>query len=236
MAHTFKFRFRGPAGGLAVDLRAEAAPVGDGTPAHAMRIHKNVRLALPASGVYWKDAAWLAFGVSLHAQALSALRPDGVLVRVTSLDHPLSDYRSEAAALAMDGWLREHFPLESPGASVSYDTVRARYAFAWGTTFRPFSDDPLPTDPPPFRDHQELDVTVTGVASVGARVDVDGGGSGFIDRVKHPSWWDEDAAPPRPGDRLHVVVLDASRDEPRFSALRKDIDIARRLRALRDEA
>ncbi|MGW1180611.1 hypothetical protein ACWD7Y_26225 [Streptomyces drozdowiczii] len=236
MAHTFKFRFRGPAGGLAVDLGAEAAPAGGGPPAHGMRIHENIRLGLPASGLYWKDAAWLAFGVSLHAPALAGLRPDGVFIRVASLDHPLSDYRSEAAALAMDGWIRERFALEGPGASVAYDTVRGRYAFAWGTTFQPFSDDPLPEDPPPFRDHQELDVTVTGVTSVGSRVDVDGGGTGCIDQVKHPSWWDEDAAPPRPGDRLHVVVLDAGRDEPRFSALQRDIDIARRLRALRDGA
>ncbi|WP_405897447.1 hypothetical protein OG242_07805 [Streptomyces sp. NBC_00727] len=236
MAHTFKFRFRGPAGGLALDLGAEAVPAEGGTPAHSMRIHENVRLGLPASGVHWKDAAWLAFGVSLNAPALSALRPDGVFIRVTSLDHPLSDYRSEAAALAMDGWIRERFALAGSGASVTYDTAEDRYVFAWGTAFQPFSDDPRPKAPPPFRDHQELDVTVTGVASVGSRVDVDGGGTGFIDQVKHPSWWDEDAAPPRPGDRLRVVVLDASRDEPRFSALRKDIDIARRLRALRDEA
>jgi hypothetical protein len=80
-----------------------------------------------------------------------------------------------------------------------------------------------------FRDHQELDVTVVAVAPVGVMVEADGG-TGFIDQVKHPSWWDENVAPPRVGDRLHVVVLDASREPPRFSALRRDIDIARRLR------
>ncbi|MER5279866.1 hypothetical protein ABT025_29585 [Streptomyces sp. NPDC002809] len=80
-----------------------------------------------------------------------------------------------------------------------------------------------------FRDHQELDVTVIAVAAVGSKVDANGE-TGFIDQVKHPSWWDESSAPPRAGDRLHVVVLDASREEPRFSALQLDIDIARRLR------
>ncbi|MFD4942244.1 hypothetical protein ACFWNT_06805 [Streptomyces sp. NPDC058409] len=80
-----------------------------------------------------------------------------------------------------------------------------------------------------FHNHQELDVTVTSVASVGSRVEVDGE-IGFIDQVQHPSWWDENCAPPKAGDRLHVVVLDASREEPRFSALQRDIDIARRLR------
>ncbi|MEU5824228.1 hypothetical protein [Streptomyces sp. NPDC047803] len=235
MTHTFKFRFRGPAGGLAVDLEAGTVPAGDGIPPHSMQIHRRVRLGLLASGLHWKDAAWLAFGVSLHAPALSELRPDGVVIQVASLACPLSDYRSEAAALAMDGWIRERFALEGPGASVAYDTARGRYVFGWGTTFRPFSDDPLPVDPPPFRDHQELDVTVTGVASVGSWVDADGGGTGFVDQAKHPSWWDEDAASPQVGDRLHVVVLDAGRDVPRFSALRRDIDIARRLRALRDE-
>ncbi|MEU4109804.1 hypothetical protein [Streptomyces sp. NPDC027717] len=80
-----------------------------------------------------------------------------------------------------------------------------------------------------FRDHQELDVTVVAVAPVGAQVEVDGE-SGFIDQVKHPSWWDERAAPPQVGDQLHVVVLDAGRQPPRLSALQQDIDIARRLR------
>ncbi|MCX4787613.1 MULTISPECIES: hypothetical protein [unclassified Streptomyces] len=80
-----------------------------------------------------------------------------------------------------------------------------------------------------FHAHQELDVTVVAVAPVGAEVDVDGE-IGFIDQVKHPSWWDESTAPPQAGDRLHVVVLDASREPPRFSALQRDIDIARRLR------
>ncbi|MFJ6940560.1 hypothetical protein [Streptomyces sp. NPDC101132] len=84
-----------------------------------------------------------------------------------------------------------------------------------------------------FQDHQELDVTVVGVAPVGARVEVDGmsGVFGFIDQVKHPSWWDASVPPPQEGDRLHVCVLDATREPyPRFSALQTDIDIARRLR------
>lgn len=80
-----------------------------------------------------------------------------------------------------------------------------------------------------IRDHQELDVTVVAVARVGVMVEA-AGGTGFIDQLKHPSWWDENIAPPRVGDQLHVVVLDASREPPRFSALRRDIDIARRLR------
>ena len=80
-----------------------------------------------------------------------------------------------------------------------------------------------------FKNHQELEVTVVAVAPAGARVDADGA-TGFIDRAKHPSWWDESVAPPEVGDELHVVVLDADREPPRFSALRTDIDIARRLR------
>lgn len=80
-----------------------------------------------------------------------------------------------------------------------------------------------------FSDHQELDVTVIAVAPVGSTVEADGE-TGFIDQVKHPSWWDEDTPPPQVGDELHVVVLDASREEPRFSALQRDTDIARRLR------
>jgi hypothetical protein len=48
--------------------------------------------------------------------------------------------------------------------------------------------------------------------------------------VRHPSWWDGNVPPPKVGDELRVVVLDADRDPPRLSALRRDIDIARRLR------
>jgi hypothetical protein len=80
-----------------------------------------------------------------------------------------------------------------------------------------------------FRNHQEFDVTVVAVAAVGARVEVQGA-TGFVDRVKHPSWRNENIALPQVGDRLHVVVLDTSREPPRLSALRQDIDIARRLR------
>ncbi len=84
-----------------------------------------------------------------------------------------------------------------------------------------------------FRDHQEFEVTVVVVAPVGAKVGVDApdGVFGFIDQVKQPAWWDENAAPPRAGDKLHVCVPDATREPfPRLSALRNDIDIARRLR------
>ncbi len=77
--------------------------------------------------------------------------------------------------------------------------------------------------------HQELDVTVTAVAPFGSQVDA-GGTTGFIDQAKHPSWWSADVAPPQVGDRLHAVVLDDSRQPPRLSALRTDVDIARKLR------
>ncbi|MFI1154704.1 hypothetical protein [Streptomyces sp. NPDC020817] len=84
-----------------------------------------------------------------------------------------------------------------------------------------------------FRNHQELDVAVVAVAPVGSKVEVDGheGVYGFIDQAKHPSWWDADVAQPTAGDKLHVCVVDATREPyPRFSALQDDIDIARRLR------
>ncbi|MER6910306.1 hypothetical protein ABT354_01335 [Streptomyces sp. NPDC000594] len=77
--------------------------------------------------------------------------------------------------------------------------------------------------------NQELDVTVTAVAPVGSMVDVEGV-EGFIDQVKHPSWWSDETPPPQVGDRLHAVVLDDSRNPPRLSGLQVDIDIARRLR------
>ncbi|MFF3177801.1 hypothetical protein ACFVQ0_34880 [Streptomyces sp. NPDC057900] len=144
MTHVFKFRHRGTAGmgNLAVDLRAESAPVENGIPPHSMQIHKKVWLGLPASGLHWKDAAWLAFGVSLNAPALSELLPDGVFIRASSLDYPLSDYRSEAAALAMDRWLHTQFDIEHSGAAVTYEVSRDQLTFTWGKTVHPFSDAP----------------------------------------------------------------------------------------------
>ncbi|MEF2529420.1 MULTISPECIES: hypothetical protein [Streptomyces] len=75
-------------------------------------------------------------------------------------------------------------------------------------------------------------MTIVAVAPFGSKADVDGiGVFGFIDQVKHPSWWDESVVPPRAGDRLHVCVLDPTREPyPRLSALHDDIAIARRLR------
>ncbi|MYQ38416.1 hypothetical protein GTW61_09235 [Streptomyces sp. SID4921] len=76
---------------------------------------------------------------------------------------------------------------------------------------------------------QEADVVVTAVASVGSSVEVAGVDvAGFIDQVKHPSWWSAEVPRPRVGDQLHVVVLDDSRDPVRLSALRSDIESARR--------
>ncbi|MFJ7946251.1 S1 RNA-binding domain-containing protein [Streptomyces sp. NPDC096354] len=78
------------------------------------------------------------------------------------------------------------------------------------------------------RNHQELDVEVTNVSLVGAMVKVDGM-TGFIDQRKYPDWHSE-VNPPKVGDRIHVVVLDDSREPPRLSALDTDIRIARALR------
>ncbi|MEU9304070.1 SMI1/KNR4 family protein [Streptomyces sp. NPDC048269] len=77
-------------------------------------------------------------------------------------------------------------------------------------------------------DHEELNAVVTAVASVGFAVDINGH-EGFIDQVKHPSWW-TGATRPVVGDRLHTVVLDASRTPPRLSALPEDIRVGRSLR------
>ncbi|TYR65091.1 hypothetical protein FY004_07930 [Streptomyces parvus] len=80
-----------------------------------------------------------------------------------------------------------------------------------------------------WKDHQEVNVVITGVASAGSQVDADGI-TGFIDQAKHPSWWSEDVQPPQVGDRLRTVVLDDTRNPPRLSALQSDIEIARALR------
>ncbi|THA32408.1 hypothetical protein [Streptomyces sp. A1547] len=74
--------------------------------------------------------------------------------------------------------------------------------------------------------HQEINAVVTAVARIGSQVDA-AGITGFIDQIKHPSWWSRDVSPPQVGDYLHAVVLDDSRTPPRLSALQSDIEIAR---------
>ncbi|RKN39277.1 hypothetical protein [Streptomyces hoynatensis] len=130
MAREYRYRFRAPGGrgGLAADLRAEAhvppAPVERG-----VRVHRGVSLAVP-DGLYWRDAAWLAAGVDLSGPALAERFPAGLLIEVHELTYPLADYRSEAAALAMDGWLRAEFGLPATGAGVS--ATSGGLAFQWG--------------------------------------------------------------------------------------------------------
>lgn len=82
----------------------------------------------------------------------------------------------------------------------------------------------------PLTTHQEIAVTITVVAPYGTDVDADGTPA-FIGLAKHPSWWSPDVPAPQVRDRLHAVVLDATRTPPRLSALQKDIEIARVLRS-----
>ncbi|NEA68183.1 hypothetical protein [Streptomyces sp. SID12488] len=130
MSSTFKYRFRSPFGGLAADLTAECASPGAGEE-FFLRVDGHVHLSLP-QGVNWRDAAWLSFGLAVHAPDLAAEHPQGVLVRVVSLDFPLAHFRSEVAALAMDGWLRQELDLPDRGLRAVFDRERASYGFHWG--------------------------------------------------------------------------------------------------------
>ncbi|WP_326704228.1 MULTISPECIES: hypothetical protein [Streptomyces] len=82
----------------------------------------------------------------------------------------------------------------------------------------------------PLTTHQETAVTITAVSPYGSEADANGT-LAFIDLAKHPSWWSPDIPAPQVGDRLHTVVLDATRTPPRLSALQKDMEIARVLRS-----
>ncbi|MFJ6480238.1 MULTISPECIES: hypothetical protein [unclassified Streptomyces] len=131
MTRTFKYRFRSPLGGLAADLSARAVSPG-GAAVPSVGIYRGVRVLLPATGMYWEDLAWLSFVVALRGEELCARHPEGVYLDIVSLDFPLTDYRPEVAALAMDGWLREEFDLPDTGIACSYSGGADPYAFAWG--------------------------------------------------------------------------------------------------------
>ncbi|MEV6178643.1 hypothetical protein [Streptomyces sp. NPDC052015] len=139
MARTVRYRLRSPIGGLAADLTAEMWQSTDpGAP--DIQVYGKLRLALPPGGLHWKDAAWLSFGVALNAREVNARFPDGVTIRVLALDMPLSDYRAEVAALAMDLWLREECGLAPTGVAAAFNASAGDYVFTWGDVESPFSD------------------------------------------------------------------------------------------------
>ncbi|MFC9127009.1 hypothetical protein ACFT4A_09195 [Streptomyces sp. NPDC057099] len=138
VSSTYAYRFRGSRGGLAADLTAESGAPADGD-AH-LQIERNVCLTLPP-GVNWRDAAWLSFGLAVHAPELVSRHPEGLCVRVTSLVFPHAYFRSEVAALVMDGWLRQEFDLPDRELSVAFDAAGDTYRFQWGEHKEPFSDD-----------------------------------------------------------------------------------------------
>ncbi|MET9603878.1 hypothetical protein ABZZ17_02290 [Streptomyces sp. NPDC006512] len=147
MHEVFRYRFLHAGAGLAADLSAGAYGTDTVPRSPGLQIHRGLRLRLPADrALHWKDAAWLAFGASLHAERLAA---DGVLVLdVDALTYPHAHFRSEAAALALDGWIHRRFGLPACGASVSYDGPSRRFAFTWPDGVTPFADAPLPPLPP----------------------------------------------------------------------------------------
>ncbi|MGW1713690.1 hypothetical protein [Streptomyces sp. NPDC002156] len=138
MSSTFKYRLRSPLGGLAADLTAEYAPLGAGEE-FFLQVDRHVRLSLP-KGVNWRDACWLSFGLAAHAPDLVSRNPEGILVRVTSLDFPPAHFRSEVAALALDGWVRQEFALPDRGLRAVFDAEERSYRFQWGEHVEPFSD------------------------------------------------------------------------------------------------
>ncbi|MEV1006958.1 phosphotransferase [Streptomyces sp. NPDC049881] len=80
-------------------------------------------------------------------------------------------------------------------------------------------------------DHQRSEARVTSVAPWGVLVVLEDGTAGLVDNAKLPAWRN-DAPLPQPGDSLSVVVLDATRDPVRVSALPEDAALAERARPL----
>jgi hypothetical protein len=139
MTRTVAYRLRGPAGGLAADLTAVSRPAVDPR-SPSVRVHRDVRLGLPPGGLYWKDVAWLSFGVALSARALTERFPEGITIHVIALEASLSSYRSEVAALAMNLWVRSEFELPVNGVDAAFDAASGDYEFRWDGEEHPFSD------------------------------------------------------------------------------------------------
>ncbi|MGW3653335.1 hypothetical protein [Streptomyces sp. NPDC000878] len=122
---------------MAADLTGEYRTPGSSEES-ILRVFRNVWL-VPPVGIDWRDSAWLSFGLAVHAPELSATHPDGLIVKVTSLVFPLAHFRSEVAALAMDGWVREEFHLRDRGLYAASCQGEGGFVFHWGENPDPFS-------------------------------------------------------------------------------------------------
>jgi hypothetical protein len=136
---TYEYRLRSPIGGLAADLAAELRSSSQ-APESGVQIDHRLWLELPGAGLHWRDLAWLSFGVSLNAAALSERYPAGTVVRILRLDFPLAFYRAEVASLAVHGWLRQELGLPGTGVRAEYSDADGAYRFHWGTDRDPFAD------------------------------------------------------------------------------------------------
>ncbi len=136
----YKYRKRSPIGGLAADLTARLDDAAGGELVGVTRIYRQINLAQPREGLYWKDLSWMAFALSLHGPALMSRFPQGAVFRVIDFTFPLADYRPEVAALAVDGWLSQELGFPGAGLSVRFDPDRSEYCFDFADA-RPFSGD-----------------------------------------------------------------------------------------------
>ncbi|WP_438297573.1 hypothetical protein [Streptomyces sp. HUAS TT7] len=146
MYETFRYRYLHAGVGLAANLCADAYQTDEPPPPSALLIHRSLYLRLPADRApYWLEAAWLAFGASLHAKQLADGR--ALVLDVEAFTYPGADYRAEVAALALDGWIHRRFGLAPCGASVTYDRPSHRFAFTWPSPVAPFADEFPPPGP-----------------------------------------------------------------------------------------
>ncbi|WP_225839046.1 hypothetical protein [Streptomyces sp. NK08204] len=146
MYETFRYRSIHAGVGFAADLRADAYETDGPPPPPALLIYRSLYLRLPPGRTpYWLEAAWLAFGASLHARHLVDGRT--LVLDVDAFTYPGADFRAEVAALAIDGWIHRRFRLAPCSASVTYDRPSHRFTFAWPGSTVPFADE-LPPPPP----------------------------------------------------------------------------------------
>lgn len=126
---TYRYRRRGPLGGLAANLTATTRPDTDHDRI-ALQIGERVRLTF-CRGMYWKDISWMSYGLSLHARELAHIYPAGALFEVIEFTYPLADFRPEVAAFTVDGWLQENLGLYPAEASVNFNRKTSAYEFHW---------------------------------------------------------------------------------------------------------
>ena len=133
-ATSYRYRLlKGATWGMAIDLRAESAPLPDGPlPPAAVKVAEGLWLQMDVGRPSTEEElAFLGLGLRLVAADVAERRSGPILVRVEDLEYNPCDYQPEGLALAVAEWAAREFGFPEPETSVAFDRDQNRYVFSF---------------------------------------------------------------------------------------------------------